>query len=312
VYAQIDPADTIPENDETNNLISRTITVQPEMSDTTPPTVDKFKIDGGSIRSSDETVRLDTWASDSPGGSGVSKLLFIEYVFVQSSGDWKRVRRSGWLSYKEASSGYKWKMSLRPGVHYFQVWAADRAGNVSTKPKSKWINHLPSPSYVSYLQHRVYRARVKDGQTLTIIACAGPNCGGGGGGGVAPAIQDGGVALPHHIEVRLYSPNGTLRQSCAIGQYYAPCTLSRTSHGGIWQWEVVGLNPYQRSAYDLSFQIKRATQAAAGIPHGAALEAEDQPIIAPEREPGTLVELPSAPLDLPRVYLPAVLRRQQP
>jgi hypothetical protein len=175
LYAQIDPQQEIPENDEDNNLISRSVSVLPPLPDTTPPAVDSFFINNPKyLYTHSPNVRFNTVASDEPGGSGVAYLLFIEYYFSQSKNDWEPVQQSTWLPYESASSDYSWQLVTWAGVHYIQVWAADGDGNISPSPGSQMINLRTDYTMVIYLrQVHLYRQPMEAGQSLRLVASVG-------------------------------------------------------------------------------------------------------------------------------------------
>lgn len=52
-------------------------------------------------------------------------------------------------------------------MKYVQVWAADRAGNISLFPGKAYINYLPASQRVATDQRKVYRFQLDAGQTLS-------------------------------------------------------------------------------------------------------------------------------------------------
>ena len=145
LYALIDPLEQVSENIETNNLISRTVTVLPPLPDTTPPVVQAFSINDGALYTPSPYIYLDTQASDNPGGSGVASLYFVEYWYDYSAGDWLQVASSDWLPYNQAQTDFQWRFyvpswEIFRGARYMQVWAADAAGNISLYPGGQLIN----------------------------------------------------------------------------------------------------------------------------------------------------------------------------
>ncbi len=84
LIAHLDPADQVPETDETNNGITRTLLVLAPAVDQVPPRVTGFTINDGAATTNEQTVSLHTTATDPEPGSGVASLLFIEFEYLPS------------------------------------------------------------------------------------------------------------------------------------------------------------------------------------------------------------------------------------
>ena len=146
VCATIDPANLVPESNETNNVTCRAINVLPPARDMTPPAVDRVVIADDAQSTSSLTVTLDVTATDYPlvGGSGVRAIKFIEFEYILGARRWVPVQQSGWINYATARADYPWTLVPVYGLRYLQAWAADNAGNVSLAPGVDVINLLPS------------------------------------------------------------------------------------------------------------------------------------------------------------------------
>lgn len=64
ILAEIDPDGTVPETNELNNVVSRTVTILPPLADTTSPVVTGFWINGGASRTATRGVTLTVTATD--------------------------------------------------------------------------------------------------------------------------------------------------------------------------------------------------------------------------------------------------------
>ncbi|MCB0208157.1 MAG: S8 family serine peptidase, partial [Anaerolineae bacterium] len=159
--AIIDPNNSVTENDETNNVIERTISVLPAVADTTPPQIDSFT---ATLPPDSTIATLSVTATDS--GTGVNAVLFIEYEFSPSARQWIAVRQSEWLDYQTAA--YNWEVSSTPGMKYFQVWAADVAGNISQLPGQAVLNYVTPTDSLLAGQIRLYRYRLAAGEQITV------------------------------------------------------------------------------------------------------------------------------------------------
>lgn len=157
LFAVIDPADEIVELDEANNIISRTVKVlPPSPGDITPPVVTGFRINNGAVQTNLRQVVLDTTAVDDNGTDNLHSILFVEFAYVQSAGTWMPVRASDWLPFTEASVSRPTKLIPSPGLHFFKVWVADKAGNISA-PAAAFINYKPDDVTIGDGEVHVYR-----------------------------------------------------------------------------------------------------------------------------------------------------------
>lgn len=150
-------------------LLANTVTWASQVRDILPPVIERFAIRGSGTLTETRQVSLSTDARDEAGGSGPGSLYFVEYVYndnVASPG-WVAVQRSGWLPY-EAARNLTWTLTNQPGVHYVQVWAADRAGNISTAVVQDLINYQPLAPLVQPDEVDIYRLAVPTGVQVTV------------------------------------------------------------------------------------------------------------------------------------------------
>jgi len=164
IYAVIDPDNQIGETDETNNVVSNTITVLIPPPDTIPPVVTSFSINNGDANTSSPQVTLNVGVEDNPGGSGPGAVSFMEYTFNQAILQWVPVQVSGWLPY---TTSYRWSLIPTAGQHYMRTWVSDQAGNIGLIPGSAYINFVPPSDHVGENQVRTYSQRVFTGQRLS-------------------------------------------------------------------------------------------------------------------------------------------------
>jgi uncharacterized repeat protein (TIGR01451 family) len=305
LYAQIDPGGEVPENDEDNNLISRTLTVLPRLSDAIAPTVDRLTIDDGSVRTDRTTVNLEIEASDNPGGRGVSSLLLVEHLYVQSEDAFVPVRLTGWVPYEEWRER-TWRLTAEPGAHYVQVWAADAAGNVSAEPALALINYEPQERSVSYGEVHVYRYPLSPGSDLDTRIWTGDS-------------------YQYAVDLRIYDPDGAYVTGAWVTgeppQDVAYASIDGTRAGvyqiELWGWGYAYIALWDLwlpldSAYDLQVSWTSGGRGGTVEAVPAIMQDNPEPVIAPGDVPGPHLGLPS-PLLVPlRAYVPAVLRAHSP
>ncbi len=297
LYAQIDPEDEVPENNDTNNLISRTVTVLPPLPDITPPVVESLAINyygsGSYLYTADPGVTLDTVASDEPGGSGVAHLLFIEYVLNQSEGGWDAVQWSGWLPYETARTRCAWRLVSLRGVHYIQVWAADGAGNISPTPSSQMINYLSVYYNLIYgRQAHVYRQPMDAGALLRVDVSA--------------------LTYESGFLFVVWDPDGQLVAHRTIWGSGSSANYQIRTHTmeGTYQIEIIGI--LSRSRYWVRVLPTAGSETGAGVAMRPLEGVAEQPVVPPSSVPGRHVGIPSAPVTTYRVFLPTILRDATP
>jgi hypothetical protein len=289
LYAVIDPNNAINESIETNNVISRTITVHPGVLDSTPPTLDLFTVDGGAFDSSDLTVDLALQATDPSPGGGVHSIFVREYVYSQGAERWLPVQDSGWLPYADVkTTPLGWSLFPAPGAHILLAWAADLAGNISA-PGRSFVNYVPPSDTLGLEQVRTYRYLLKQN---------------------------------HHMEIRLLPTSGDpdlyvwppdyktrpLWSSILAGT--AEDSVSFTAPiGGVYQVDIHG---YEASVYRLETDI--AVPMASGAAVQSSLETKPErtrPLTPPENDPDGRHNVPAAPAATGlTIHLPIIHRSQ--
>jgi len=286
LYAVIDPDDAVDEDNEANNVISRTVAVLPPLPDTTPPEVDTFTINDGATNTEDRQVRLTVTAHDNPGGSGVASLLYIEYEFIQSIRDWVPVAIGDWLSYDETRTDYLWALQPSAGVHYLQVWVADGAGNISLAPGQQLINYLPSGgAHVAQGQVHIYRQPLTAGQSLRVRL----------------------TSLIGDADLYVWAPDGSSVGASYTGEPVEWVEFTAETDG-VYQIEVEG---WTSADYRLEITPGSGMQMTGST---RPLRGRADPFVAPLDTPSDeddVVGLPSAPVSEYRIYLPVINRNYQ-
>ncbi len=285
LYAVIDPDDAVAESIESNNIISRTITVLPPLpSDITPPVITNFTINDGATSTSQKQVVLDVTATDV--GSGVESVLFVEYEYVQSVGGWVPGQMSDWLPYADANVDYPWALLPSPGVHYLQVWGADAAGNISA-PFSQFIGYQPDVIDISAGQIHVYRERLTLGAGLQVRL----------------TVLDGGT-----VDFYVWRPDASLVQLVEGVNIFEEIVFT-ADMDGVYQIEV-------EAQTNANYRLEIIPMAGpTAVPHilddlklDGILRARGQPFLLPDDEPGDDVGLPDAPSNVETVMLPIILK----
>jgi hypothetical protein len=123
--------------------VHRSVWVMPPAVDLSPPSVDSVVVNGGVTDVPGQLTGLSIRASDPDGGSGVDAIYIIEFDWNPNMGEWVPVNESGWLDYAGSPTTLPWTLNWAPGVKNVVVWAADRAGNVSTRGYVAWMNFIP-------------------------------------------------------------------------------------------------------------------------------------------------------------------------
>ena len=166
LYAVIDPDNQIPETDETNNILVRSVTVMPLVTDVLPPQIDELSINDGALIATSRNVRLSVRATDQE--SGVRAVKFVEFKYIAGIDRWIPVQESPWLDYTESPTVYEWQLVDTPGIKYILAWVSDRAGNVTDSPALAGINYLPAqPDELAAGEARIFRYPMAVGEQMT-------------------------------------------------------------------------------------------------------------------------------------------------
>lgn len=175
IYAMIDPENTISESDETNNMISRTVTILTSEGvgdDRLAPHVDNFTINKGATSTDNHNVTLDTVVSDPIPSSGIYSLYLVEHEYNINTNHWKPVNESGWIDYETNRTAFQWQLAPTLGLKYIQAWASDRSGNISVLPFKARINYIPANNAVAQNGIQLYRYELQAGDRLAATLTA--------------------------------------------------------------------------------------------------------------------------------------------
>lgn len=129
--------------------------------DLTPPLVTRFDVGGASQLLTQRELPIELEASDS--GIGLGTYFLAEWVYSDDPNNaWSLARTSGWRPYRSSGTNFSWTLSDTPGLHYLQVFVADRAGNVSREPLFAFVSYQPAEAVVAQDQVRVYRVELPE------------------------------------------------------------------------------------------------------------------------------------------------------
>ncbi|MBP1468950.1 IPT/TIG domain-containing protein, partial [Candidatus Chloroploca sp. M-50] len=170
IYALIDPDGTLSESSTANNVVSRTFLIATPAADHTPPVVTAIRVNGGGQTTVVTTeVTLEISALDpGPTASGVLAVHLIEYLYNAGAQRWVPVASSGWLPYDATPTSYRWSLAAQPGLRYLQVWARDRANNISGGQARQLLNLELLTDQLYEGQIRTYRYAVGAGQEFRV------------------------------------------------------------------------------------------------------------------------------------------------
>jgi hypothetical protein len=165
ITIQVDPDNAIAENNKLNNTVTVPITILPQEVDVIPPVVTSFKINNGNQTTGAPAVSLSIAATDNPGGSGVGAMYIAERIYNPAARLWQVIQSSGWLPFKTSAT---FQLTQRSGIHYLQVWVADKQGNISENPIQAEINYVLPQDTIAGGETRIYRQQLQAGQTYTV------------------------------------------------------------------------------------------------------------------------------------------------
>ena len=287
LYAVIDPDNRIAETEETNNTLSRTVTVRTPQGDTAAPLVESFSINEGATTTFTTTVKLTTRASDpQQPASGLSSIAYVEQIYNELVGQWVPIKAVEWLPFTGSPLTTSWQLDPNPGLRYIQVWVADQAGNIALVPGSASISYLPPIGQVAARTTRLYRVTLAQGEHLIANL----------------------VPISGDPDLYVWGPDNTLAgHSNSADSVDAVDFVAKTA--GVYQIEVHG---YTAATYTLTIQTLSAAASAqqhvTGQPQ-LAKTLPTAPLIPVTNGPMGTVNLP--PPTVPtrhHMYVPVVAR----
>lgn len=284
IYAIIDSDNDVQEDNEDNNVVIRTVTVQSTGTDVTAPTVDDFTINDGAIETSNQEVELRINASDPPPSeSGLESVFIIEYEFNEVTKLWVPAQSSGWEPY---SSTILWTLLPSAGVKYLQVWVSDEAGNISSVSRGASINYLPGTDTLRKGASRFYLYDLNADQNMTVT--------------LTPISGD--------PDLYVWSPSGNEAwNSINDGNEVDEVSFTAPTDGTI----IVQVYGYEAAEYSLSTTIDTAKGRTTSSNTTRTLQGKiplSQAGLAVTDLPERLMyALPSAPTTEYEIYLPLIL-----
>lgn len=280
LYAVIDPADSVAEVTNANNIVSRTVTVRPAGAPVIAPPTPSFTINDSSRLTRDRTVRFDlAFGTTQPETTLPRSVIFVEYIFNQSVSSWVPVQHSGWLPVPVASNNFPWELADHPGAHYIQVWAADLLGNITPKPALEFINLVPDVVDILTDEGHLYRLPLTQGTQLRVR--------------LTPVAGD--------PDLYVWAPDSTLvgTSQTTDGVDEVAFTATQT---GLHQIEVDGAAAGQYKLEIIFLNNNRAPEA----PLPFRPKGRFQPYFAPSGEPNDSADVPAAPTHF--LSLPVIKR----
>ncbi len=289
IFAEIDPDDEVPETNESNNVVSRTVTILPPLADITPPLVTDFLVNGGASRTVTRSVTLSVTATDD---REPTQVYYVEQHYNLGARAWVPVQWTDWLPYNDQP--HPWTLHPNTGLRYLQAWAADAAGNISCAPLRAQINYIPASDQMAAGETRTYRQMAQAGQCLRVR--------------IEPAYGDPDLYVwPPGYQMGddyWYSINGP-------GEVDE--VQFETPKDGNYQIEVDGVT---EAEYSVVVEVKASCSASAeagGGRHfvsGGDKTPRTQPVVPVNSEPPGQLVVPPAQREPPTeyVYLPLLLR----
>lgn len=305
LYAIIDPANEVTEDIENNNVISRTVLVLAGTPgvDQLAPRVDVLRINDTISTTTlyEAEVDLHVESQDTPQSnvpaSGVTQMLFVEYIFHQSSYNWVPVQDSGWLPFSEEST---WALHPEAGLRFIQAWTVDDVGNISRYANQKSVNYIPPSSSIPIFRHErhIYREELEAGEILDVV--------------VAPSSGD--------ADLYIWPPNTEQGKPPWVSDEPGNATEFLTATvptSGEYQIEVRG---YTNAEYNITIEVLPAQTQQITLP-GLVIEHRNggkpipqAPTMPTNSAPNNQVmaadppEIKASPTETFNLYLPAITR----
>lgn len=273
------------EGAEMRRLLQNTARWVATTRDLTPPKLTSVTLTNAGTLTDIRQQQLTVRASDS-GGSRIGSLYVVEYRFSGDAQDaWQVVGRSGWQPFG-ANDGkvINWTITADPGVHFLQVFVADRAGNVTVSPGLSFLSYRPATVSIGADEQQIYRISPPVGQPTTVRM----------------------DVLSGNPDLYVFGPNVSFNPESDTPVE----SVSFTATGGIYQVEVEGhvAGTYQLQVIAGADQTSQADAPdERRRPRGSIITLNS---FAPLPEDA---DLPAPPADLPaeagtKLYLPMLIR----
>ena len=274
LVAVIDEAEEVEDSDRSDNVVTRTLFVQPTASDGVAPKIDSFTVADDAVETSQRALSLDLRASDDSAG-GVARMYVVERRFLADANRWVAVQSSGWVPYATSST---FTLTTGSGFRILQVWVSDGAGNISTESARTSINYNAFPETVQQGEVVMYRYSAAAGLPIMVTL----------------------DSLSGDADLYVWDENGALIGASAeaagatdkVG-FAMPTTTTV-------QIEIHG---YTDASYGMSVQYGASARTSART---ASKELRTAPIIGPSNEPAATLDLPIPPTYV--VYVPVLNR----
>ena len=277
LVVSLNPMSGFGDTNPVNNMVTRTILAAPPLGDTNPPTIVDFTLNSGNVTTDQPDIDIRLSASDT-GGSGLARVLYLEYVFDRNVGDWVPAVNSGWLPYQPDTTNFQWLLLPAPGAHYLQVWVADRAGNISA-PATRLINFIPPTSSIAHDEGQVYRLPLNAGDIIQIDL----------------------TSLSGDANLFVWGPGGNLVAAASSALPIEQATFVAPTDG-TYQLDIYGREAatYWLEITSLNVLTPAGIEAVEGH-----LKGTDRPLLVPGNDPSTDVGIPTPPVD---VFLPVIIQ----
>ncbi len=266
LMAVIDAEGQTDDLDLTNNVVTRTITVQPSMADGAAPALQSLTVNGGAQATAERavTVTIDV--------SGTASMMYlIEREFNAAAGVWIPVHNTGWIRYER---NYPLTLMGASGLHYVQAWVSDEMGRISSNSGLARINYNAAPEGIARGQVRMFRYPLAAGQTATITL----------------------ETLRGDADLYVWNADGSMADRSTVDSVGVDQVVVAANASGDYQIEVYG---YEDSEYRLTVEYGAGAQRPGAMRAAAATSKalRSAPVVQPASQPAAVVALPGVPMD---------------
>jgi hypothetical protein len=266
LMAVVDAEGQTDDLDLTNNVVTRTITVQPSMADGAAPALQSLTVNGGAQATAERavTVTIDV--------SGTASMMYlIEREFNAAAGVWIPVHNTGWIRYER---NYPLTLMGASGLHYVQAWVSDEMGRISSNSGLARINYNAAPEGIARGQVRMFRYPLAAGQTATITL----------------------ETLRGDADLYVWNADGSMADRSTVDSVGVDQVVVAANASGDYQIEVYG---YEDSEYRLTVEYGAGAQRPGAMRAAAATSKalRSAPVVQPASQPAAVVALPGVPMD---------------
>ncbi len=264
VMAVIDEDGRSTDSNRENNIVTRTVSILPAMTDEDAPWVSSFTVNDGAVETADRQVTIAVGVTET-----TSAMYIVEREFNTAAGLWIPIQSTGWISYESA---FPLTLTGSSGLRYVQAWVSDESGNISSNSGFVGINYNAAPERLMLGQVRMFRYPMTEGQSVTVTL----------------------ETLSGDADLYVWNPDGSSADWSIVPSTGTDQVVIAATMSGEYQVEVYG---YEAGEYRMTIEYGVGARPSARLSaRSSAKTVRSAPVVQPASRPAGSIALPNAPI----------------